>query len=172
MSQGFGSLPVCPRSLLSPDRLDIAIKWRFFCHLIAGGDPDAERVYRWHIAQRTNGIEKGSWKRSVDDYVAAARELLTSMQANGFDPSCPIPIGTNGRMRNGAHRLACALALGIDVAIERIDKPGTASPWGERWLLVGGIGAADLRRAKSDWESLHGQIGDRPGSHGANGMGG
>lgn len=156
MLQGSETSLASPHSLLSPDRLDIAIKWRFFRHLIDGGDPDSERVYRAHIMGRTGGVEPGGDKRSVDGYVDAARALLRSMKARGFDPVHPIPVGSNGRIRNGAHRIACALALGIDVAIERIDKPGTAAPWDEAWLRRGGLTADDIARAKDDLERLHG----------------
>lgn len=145
---------VSPRSLLSLDRLDLAVKWRLFRHLIDGGDPDALAVYRKHIIGRTGGREPGCWKRCVEDYVSAARELLASMRARGFDPAYPVPVGSNGRIRNGAHRIACALALGIDVAIERIEKPGTAALWDEEWLRRGGLTEAEIARAKDDLTRL------------------
>jgi hypothetical protein len=155
MSQSSGILLVSPRSLLSPDRLDLAVKWRFFRHLIDGEDPDSERVYRAHIMGRTGGVEPGGSKRRLDDYVDAARLLLSSMKSRGFDPAYPIPVGSNGRIRNGAHRIACALALGVDVAIERLDRLGTAAPWDDVWLRRGGLTATDIARAKSDLMRLH-----------------
>lgn len=147
---------VHPVSLFNRDRLDIAIKWRFFRHLIDRNDEEADRVYRLHITGRTGGREPGGWKRCVEDYISAAHELLTSMHARGFDPAHPIPIGSNGRIRNGAHRIACALALGIDVVVEHIDKPGTAEPWDEEWLRKGRLNDAEIARVKEDLRRLHG----------------
>jgi hypothetical protein len=137
---------------LTPDRLDLVVKWRFF----AVGDADAERVYRQHILGRTGGVERGSWKASVDDYVTAAIELAASMQAHGFDPYHPVVIGSNGRLMEGAHRLACSLALGLaSVPVRRReDKPGRSAPWGADWFRRHGMVEADIRRIQSDLESL------------------
>lgn len=148
------NLPVCPRSLLRQDRLDIAIKWRFFRHLIEGNDPDAERVYRCHVHGRTGGIEPGSWKRSLDDYVKACRDLLASMQANGFDPKQPIKLDKDRKQLNGAHRLACALALGLDVSVTMADRKKTGAPWAETELTKAGLSQADIRRVREDWARL------------------
>ena len=143
------------RELLNPDRLDIAIKWRFFCHLLRGGDFDSERVYRWHIDARTGGNEKGSWKRRTEDYVMASKALLASMQSYGFLPSHPIPVGADGMQRDGAHRLACALALGLDVYVQACDLKAPCG-WGRDELLSYGICPTDLKRVEIDWAVLNG----------------
>src|SRR5690606_24703258 len=72
--KGSGASLVKPWKLLTPERLDLAVKYRFFLHLLRGGDQDSERVYRWHIYLRTGGIE--GEKSSVDDYVDACHVLL------------------------------------------------------------------------------------------------
>jgi hypothetical protein len=146
-----------PKQLLTEERLDIAVKWRHFCTIVQrSGDPDAERVYRWHIQHRTGGVERRSWKTSVDDYVTAARELAVVMRLHGFDPATPIILGSNGRLMEGAHRLACSLALGLDAVPvnRRTDKPGRAAPWGADWFSRHGMAETDIRRIQSDWESL------------------
>lgn len=145
---------VDPRSLLTPLRLDIAIKARFFQHLAAGGDPDAERLYRWHIETRTGGREPGGSKLSTDDYVSSCAALLASMRGRGFDPEYPIIIGSNGRLKAGAHRLACALVVGCGVVFQTDRKPSTAQNWGAVWLMNSGISPDDLVRVEKDWERL------------------
>lgn len=145
-----------PRELLTAERLDIAVKWRFFRHLLEGGDPDSERVYRWHIQRRTGGHERngsGNWKRTVQDYVDACPDLLGSMLVNGFHTSSPLEYGCNGRLRDGAHRLSCALLLKCDVMIEAVDRDGTAT-WGEMWFRQNGIAQVDLDRIHADWKCL------------------
>lgn len=145
-----------PRTLVTPWRLDLVVKWRFFRHLQTGDDPDAERLYRWHIAARSGGVERGSWKQSVDDYVTAARTLLSAMTLEGFDSRCPVRVGNNGRLMDGAHRTACALALGIGPIPQRqVDKPGRARSWGRDWFEAYGLPAADLVRLDRDWKDLH-----------------
>lgn len=151
-----------PRLLLTPRRLDLAIKWRFFRHLIEGSDEDSRRVYRWHIQQRTGGKEARSWKVCVEDYVSAARELLASMQLRGFDPECPVRFGSNGLLMEGAHRIACALALGECVWIETLGRPGNSSPWDEEWLRKDGVSEADLARVLSDFAGLTNEARDHP----------
>jgi hypothetical protein len=136
------------------ERADIAIKWRFFRHLINGGDPDSARVYRWHIETRTGGIEKRSWKKTVDDYVLAAGALAFSMQAGGFDPSQPVVICPKGKLRDGAHRISCALATGSLIRFERHNQPSRARPWCSQYLKDAGIMPGDLERVLQDWKRL------------------
>jgi hypothetical protein len=143
-----------PRVLLSPDRLDFAIKHRFFRHLAECGDPDSERVYRWHIEKRTGGREIGSWKTSLQDYVKACGDLLDSMRVRGFDPAYPIRIGNNGRMMEGAHRTSCALYLDIPVSMVVVDREGRSCPWGQEALIEYGIDRVDLLRVLDDFARL------------------
>jgi hypothetical protein len=140
--------------LLTPLRLDLPIKWRFFRCLAGRYDEDAEAVYRAHILGRSGGVEKGSWKRNVDDYVWACWTLLPSMQANGFDAAHPVIVGPNGRIRNGAHRIACAIATGDMVAVRRSTEPGRSRPWDAEWMRRTGLPATDIARAEKDLESL------------------
>lgn len=140
-----------PRNLLTPKRLDYVIKWRFLRHIVEDDDPDSERVYRWHIQQRTGGREPQSWKRSVDDYVACCGELIESLVARGFR-SKPLPVGRNGIVLAGAHRLAAAIALQMPVPIQRMPKPGLT--WDEAELRRCGMLVADLERVVADYDRL------------------
>lgn len=135
-------------------RADLAIKWRFFRHLLNGGDPDSGRIYCWHIETRTGGVEKRSWKRTVNDYVLAAGALSYSMQTVGFDPSQPVVICPKGRLRDGAHRIACALATDSLIRAELHHKPSTARPWCGQFLKDAGIVPDDLERVLQDWKKL------------------
>jgi hypothetical protein len=143
-----------PRILLTPDRLDFAIKHRFFRHLSEGNDPDSERIYRWHIETRTGGRELRSWKVSLDDYVKGCVDLLASMKAKGFDRSYPVRLGMNRILMEGAHRTSCALYLGLPIGIVYADRDGRASPWGREYLLEHGIAPEDLARIEADFQAL------------------
>lgn len=153
MQLRHGVQVVPPTALLTKERLDLIVKLRFFRHLKDGGDPDAERVYRWHIDKRTRGVEPGSWKRCVDDYVSACGDLLASITARGFDLRQPVPVGSNGRIRNGAHRIACCLLLGERVAVRAVDRPGTGR-WGAEWFASRGMPSVEIEGLLKECESL------------------
>ena len=146
-------LRMAPQKLLSEERLDIAVKWMFFQHLLKGNNRDSERIYRWHIEKRTGGRERRSWKNSIEDYITACKDLLASMLNYGFDPNCPLKYGQDGRLRSGAHRLACSLLLGLDIHYIIVAING-GKPWGENWFVNHGIAPEDLQRIKADWEWL------------------
>src|SRR3990167_5255513 len=148
------------KSLLTPRRLDLAVKWRFFRCLLGGGDPNAERVYCWHIEERSGtrmklGLSTDRWKRCAGDYVEAAKELHTSMVRSGFLSAYAIPVDPNGELLGGAHRLACAMALGIEsIPVERNTRMVWAPAWNEAWLVEHGVSEADLTRIKADLELM------------------
>ena len=144
---------IAPRELLTPERLDIAVKWRFFRHLHMGNDADSGRIYRWHIEERTGGREARSWKRTIEDYVTACEDLLDSMLEFGFNPEFPLEYRKNGTLRSGAHRLACSLLLNLDVYYIVMDIGGRTS-WGENWFVHHGMALEDLKRIKTDWKCL------------------
>lgn len=143
------------RSLLTPKRLDYVVKWRFFRHLMDGADPDSERVYRWHIAQRTGGTEvdyrtEKVTKRSIDEYVEGCRALLSSMREHGFTKDGAVPIDRNGLPLDGSHRIAAAIAVGIKVRVRR-SRRGAKRTWGFDWFVEHGMLASDLKRIVADW---------------------
>jgi len=59
-------------------------------------------------------------KFSELDYESAFREVCISLRDLGFqDSMSKIPLSKSGEIWNGAHRIAAALALGIDVRVEQ-----------------------------------------------------
>lgn len=153
------SLLLPTRELVTPRRLDIAVKWRLFRHLHNGGDPDAERLYRWHLWERSGhrmqaGLATDHWKRGIDDYVRSAIGLAHSMAQRGFDgPS--IPIDPDGELLDGSHRLGCALALGLEsVPVEHKTRKVWAPAWDLAWFLSHGMSGEDLVRLQADYAAL------------------
>jgi hypothetical protein len=146
---------------VTPRRYDLAVKWRFFRHLLEGGDEHSVELYRWHIAARSgkrmeSGLTTDAWKRTLDDYVASAGALCRSMAYRGFDPSCAVPIDLDGELLNGSHRVACALALGIgDCPVRRERRMAWAPAWDYEWFVANGMDEEDLSQLKADWEALN-----------------
>jgi hypothetical protein len=129
------------------------VKYRFFKHLKNGDDPSSEELYRWHIQKRTGGIEPRSWKRTIKDYVQASVKLLRSMEAGGFDASHPVIIGSNGWLKDGAHRTACSLFFDIPVTVRKMSRPGTAR-WGADWFLDRGMSPDQIKELARQCENL------------------
>jgi hypothetical protein len=97
-------------------------------------------LYKEHIFKRTQGKEPTDKyenftkrKESVDDYIDASKKLLTSMKQNGFDKKYPVPCNETGLLLNGAHRIACAAVLEIDVIV-KIIKEEVRNPWDLNWF--------------------------------------
>lgn len=141
-------------SLVTPRRLDLAVKHRFFLHLLGGDDKEAADLYDWHIWERSGhrmkaGLTTDVIKRNVADYRFCAADLLRSME-RGFDPSHPIPIDPDGELLNGSHRLACAIALGIKGApVELHSRPVWAPAWDAAWFLAHGMNLDDVARLET-----------------------
>lgn len=101
------------------------------------------------------GLATDRYKRSVDDYVASAQGLFSSMLASGFSPFYSVPIDPERELLDGSHRVALALALwqeSIPVVIST--KRVWAPPWGLEWFEAKGMAKADLDRLEDDWEFL------------------
>ena len=143
------------KSLLTPRRLDIALKWRLFRHILGGDDQEAVDLYFWHIAKRRADGFIDSEKNSPDDYRDGAMALAESMSQFGFDSRYPIPLDKNGEILGGAHRLGCALALDIDVVTLKFDdKEAWAPDWGHRWFREHGFPNVHRKRLLKDFDNL------------------
>jgi hypothetical protein len=152
---------VRPSSLVTARRFDLAVKWRLFRHLLAGNDPDAVRVYRWHLEARKASNAKLNLgmdgKSGTDHYIETAAAICASMAHRGFVdiPEWRIPVDPNGELLGGAHRVACALALEIkEVPVVRHERHVWAPPWSEQWFIDQGMAGEDLERLRQDWSHL------------------
>ena len=152
------------RSLVTRRRYDLAVKWRFFRHHLHGGDPAAERVYRWHITTRIESNRRAGFGMDVGKpqdasvYVEEAHKLAASMLRYGFLTACAIPLDCNGELLNGSHRTACNMAMGLEtIPVVMCDRRVKAPAWGEAWFIAHGCPAEDLDRIRRDWQSLHGE---------------
>ena len=98
-------------------------------------------MYERHIIERSgdrlyNDIATDVVKTSLLDYHEAARKLLWDMQTAGFRKSQPIDVDCEGEILGGAHRLACAIALGIDeVPVLYHEQRVWAPDWGRDWFI-------------------------------------
>lgn len=155
----YDSWPVS--RLITSRRADIAIKFRYFQHLIGGGDEfAAQALYVWHIVERSGhrfklNVATDGWKRNPQDYLDSAGKLLQSMTARGYCNDEPILVDNDGEIWNGAHRIACAAAMGFtEIPVFRKRGFVWAPRWDREWMVEHGISAQDLKRLDSDMEKL------------------
>ena len=130
-----------PLRFFTHDRLDLVVKYRFFEMLLRGRPmPEVELMYIQHILARTGGIEPGkSSKTSIKLYLIAAKTLFERMQQIGFDASSPIPVDQWGRLRDGAHRTACAAVLESPVEVVYVKVRYPLRQWGIDWFISNGF---------------------------------
>jgi hypothetical protein len=111
----------------------------WFRHLLRGNDPDAERLYRWHIWCRDGGYEHDGTSRAEFEAVRNSRLLLHSMRARGYDADEPVRVGVNDRLLDGGHRVACALALRLPEIWQVKDPREARRTWGIDWFAAHGL---------------------------------
>lgn len=109
------------KSLLSPKRFDIAIKYIYAWHKQNGIDIEyATEVYRHHIGIWNNFVEGDGSKNCFTDYLDVFDHLID----HPFNPECSlIPVGSDGVIMDGSHRATACLVNKVDPHVIVIDKP-------------------------------------------------
>lgn len=107
--------------MLKSRRQDLIFKYLYVVH---GGKGYFKRAYLESI-QCFNGFREenpsdGRPKMGPDAFISSFDSLVASMRDRGFDGSCAVPVGTNGEICDGAHRLSAAAALGLEVPVYSI----------------------------------------------------
>lgn len=92
-----------------------------YARAFANGDAkalaDAEQAYLEMIRVANDYFENVPRKNTPDDFINAFRSLILSMKERGFDPTHTLHIDVFGETANGQHRIATAVALGLDVPV-------------------------------------------------------
>ena len=139
------------KTLFSYKRLDLIIKFLYAQDLLNDyHNEEVKNLYIRHILMRTGGIEPQDFlknksnKTSINDYLDNFKELLFSIKNNGFDSKYPIPITYNNMILNGAHRVACSMALNQEVYVQRYDN--ASGCWAFEWFDINGFSNEDKMR--------------------------
>lgn len=115
-----------PQDLLSPDRLDIVVKYKYVQAYLENRDMTyIKKVYKAHIEAFSQGtyVEPGQEKKkkNIHDYYKEFDNLIESMKEHGFDEEkSVVPINENNVICNGSHRVAIALYMGYQVPCIRV----------------------------------------------------
>jgi hypothetical protein len=139
-------LLVSPFDLISENRLDLVCKYLLFKQIESKSiDENIIDIYNRHIMMRTGGtentdrfIDNQRTKSTLTDYLEGAKSLFVSMKTKGFDFSFPIPCYEGG-IENGAHRIACSIALGIKEIPVFHSIPKRYLKWDRSWFENNGF---------------------------------
>lgn len=115
------------RDLIVPERIDIMAKWAYIdCHVNNVDKSNAIEMYTAHLDAFSYGsfIEPGNErKKSIERYLKIFDELIEDILYNGFDEKKSIiPVGKNGEILDGSHRVAIAAYFNMEVTVIRFPK--------------------------------------------------
>ncbi len=127
-------------TLLTHNRLDVAIKL-VFLEGLNRGSKRAEELYREHIRLFTLGSFKepgNEAKNSIEDFVESFKKLALELRDSGFDADKSlVPLGMDGTILNGAHRVAASIFHGVPV--KGVYLPLSDSMYDYRFFLSRGM---------------------------------
>ena len=125
VNEEYEIIDIPARKLICPERIDFMAKWIYIDSLEKGIDmTDATNMYVAHLDAFSLGtfVEPGKeWKNSVQIYLDTFNKLISDIKIHGFDnKKSIIPVGGNGAILDGSHRVVVAAYYGYDVTIIRI----------------------------------------------------
>lgn len=110
--------------LLTNNRLDLAFKL-IFLEMLEYDVSFAKKIYKEHIKAFSFGkfSEPGNEnKNSIDIFFDDFYKTYSNIKNNGFDSSeTLIPLSKDGSIANGAHRLASAIFLNLNIDCVKLD---------------------------------------------------
>lgn len=142
------------KKLFNRKRLDLIVKYLFAKEILdTKNNLYSKDIYKdlyiRHILMRTMGKEpvdiygNQSSKQTVDDYVNSFRDLIFSIDKNGFDKNNPVPVSSNNLIANGAHRVAACLTLNKEIVTISSE---IGIDWGFDWFCNNGFNVEDKQR--------------------------
>ncbi len=145
-----------PMKFVDEEALDIIVRILYVNDIIAGiRNERHEQMYRRLMMVQNGGSEptenmisgyftEYSLKSGWEAFDQSFKALITSMREQGFRRNDFIPLDNKGRMINGRHRLAVAIALGIDVWTRSYDYDGIRLCFDRQWLFDNGFSDAEI----------------------------
>ena len=84
-----------------------------------------KELYHQHFITFNNCWEHpGDEKTKIEDFFDAFNKLIMNMKTNGFNKEYPVPIGRNGIIINGAHRLVASFYFNYEPYFKLLDEYG------------------------------------------------
>lgn len=134
---------VNPKKLICKDRLDIVAKY-IYLDLRDKCIDYAKDLYKEHIRVMTRGsfVEPFSNKKSIESFLSAFDNVVSSMEKNGFDMSHePIFVDETYKILDGAHRVASCLYLDVQVPVVVLPVKGEYNNYNQEYFEQYGMDA-------------------------------
>ena len=113
----YDRVAIDARSLLTPNRYDIAAKTIYAKALVKGTeDGFAKDLYLKHLKVWNNFYEKTPRKEGQESFINSFQDTLRSIRDNGFKKEGSIPLFRESPL-NGAHRIASCIALDAPIQV-------------------------------------------------------
>ena len=119
--------------LLHPSRFDLMAKYLYVKSIDKNLNTDFfKELYHKHFVT-FNGCKElpdntigeiGIAKNNIDDFINSFDKLIKNLKKNGYDERFPIPIGNNGIIVNGAHRLVASYYFNITPKFINLNEEG------------------------------------------------
>ena len=114
----FSSIPI---NLISKYRYDVFIKYYYVKEYVENKNYClAKNIYINHICSFNNFIEPDGKKKGENEFIERFDKLIKDIKCNGINKTI-IPITKNGEIIDGAHRLAIALYLNLEIRFAIFD---------------------------------------------------
>lgn len=138
-SETLKASEIHPLALVSAERADLMAKFIYAKHREWCLETDfGSRIYYAHLKVWNAFFEYDPPKRCFEDFRFAFDNLLDSVRNNGFLASHGlVPMGLNGILCNGAHRVTACLLYNQNVLTET--TPYQCSPWGFDYFQARGL---------------------------------
>lgn len=160
------AVPVNPCDYLNERSLDIVLRVLYARDIVRGVGSDKHRaMYKRLMMEQNSGKEptedmihsyftEYSIKRGWKAFDQGFHELVDSMQKSGFKRNSFIPIDSKGNLINGRHRLAVALALGVDVFVRKYPFDGFDFCFDREWLKDLGFSEEEIAEVVEEYQRL------------------
>ena len=120
-------------SLLRPERFDFMAKLLYIKSYDKKYNTDFyKNLYHAHLntfngcyeLPDSTNVELGVAKKNINDFLDAFHSLIDSIKENGFDKKYAIPVGSDGCIENGTHRLITSYYLKVPISSYSLSSPG------------------------------------------------
>jgi len=149
-----------PISILNKNRLDIIVRYLLFRDIANGIENKkilslyGRMILARNAAHEPLGKNTFTEKIGVSDFVENAKNLYRSIKDNGFDKKFSVPIGTEGSLFNGSHRIATSIVLNEDIWVTKSDEKGFNN-FGIEWFYDNGFNEDDIMMILRGYADLY-----------------
>ena len=158
-----------PESLVDEKRMDIVVRYIYAKEILEGMDKGKGKCLYEKMYMAINGaceptdnflfrfFSDYDRKQGLDEFEASFYKVVKSVKNEGFFRSSFIPLTRDGKMINGSHRLAAALAAGCCVWVRKYPFDGVRIvdfKYTFEWLKDAGFSDNDLMVVKKAYNDI------------------